>query len=119
MRVVLPWRRPGVTAMSCEPCHCAVGGALSLSPCALESLLDDGEPLPAGGSDEDADGDVEDLLDEPDEPGVLFFIKGVDDDAASAEYCAITRPASLVTDADVAVCAMVSWERSLAGFSPF
>jgi hypothetical protein len=30
--VVLPWRRPGVTATSCVPCHCAAGGVLALSP---------------------------------------------------------------------------------------
>lgn len=114
MRVVVPCRRPGVTATSCEPCHCAAGVALAISLVEPESPLGADEPLLADGCDEDGV-EADDGLDAP---GVLFFIDGPVGDAASAEYCASTRPDSPAIVVDVGVCAMVSCERSLVAFSP-
>lgn len=114
MRVVVPWRRPGVVATNCEPCHCAAGGELAVSLFVFESLPEVDEPLPADGCDEVGVA-VDEVLEAP---GVLFFIDGPACDAVFAEYCARTRPESPVTVADVGVCATVSCERSLVAFSP-
>lgn len=110
MRVVLPWRRPGVTVTNCEPLHWALGAVLSLLSelsLRLGSLpeFDDADAPPAaGGLEEDGEGEVDAAgLELLEAPGVLFFIVGPDGGVLPAVYCAMTRPASFVTVAEVAV----------------
>jgi len=110
VRVVLPWRRPGVTATNCEPFHWAfeaVRSSLSVLLLRLGSPpeFDDGGAPPAAGALEDVGG-VEvgaAELELPEAPGVLFFMVGPDEGVLPAVYCAMTRPASFVTVAEVAV----------------
>ena len=70
----------------------------------LAEFDDDGAPPAAGVPEEDGAVDVDAAeLELPETPGVLFFIVGPDGGVLPSVYCAMTRPASFVTVAEVVV----------------